>query len=452
MSKFTLRVSSKDRGQLSLHPLQAQKLGLVRQNMRLQFGSKSIPIFLSIRSSQNENELIISQNIFEKFPIPLCNRYELQIKDDILQVGPYVSFLTSYYQSDLDNYLCNLRDYLKYYEEIGGAVLAFALKGVQSSECVIEGYMYNPLTENWVKGVYPYPDAVFVRGHVNSKEWRDHYLEVKGDRTLFNDFYFNKWEMHQLLDSSKHFEGYLPATILAQDSDEFFSFLRQHSSVYLKPVHGTMGVSILKVSRSKAGISFRFRDGETNKNTMFTSVDEAAAFLKSVLKDEPYIAQQSIPLAVYQQRMMDFRLIVVKNGDGQWEYMGMIGRYGAKKSVVSNISAGGMAHKGEVALQKAFSLNKNEAKKLHQKMSVLAMKIATFFDQSGLHCGNLGIDLGVDRHQKIWIIEVQHYSPAHSIALDVGDEGMYQRILRNNMLYLRKLACYAEGRNKDENS
>ncbi|WP_243840677.1 YheC/YheD family protein [Paenisporosarcina antarctica] len=52
----------------------------------------------------------------------------------------------------------------------------------------------------------------------------------------------------------------------------------------------------------------------------------------------------------------------------------------------------------------------------------------------------MGIDLGLDRNQHLWIIEINHRNPGHRMAVDAGEYGIYSNSTILLMDYAHKLA------------
>lgn len=122
----------------------------------------------------------------------------------------------------------------------------------------------------------------------------------------------------------------------------------------------------------------------------------------------------------------------------------MIARTGNINSIVSNISRGGLAEKGEIILKKHLNMTDKEAFIRRNIMSNLSIAIAKSIEECGINCGNLGIDLGIDKKGKIWLIEVNNKDPNHTIAIDAEDRQMFYKIKMKNMLYCKYLDGFRE--------
>lgn len=441
MKRLKLYEAGKGMAALSLHPETAKELGIREERIQFRYGINTQQIDIALSPALRQNEIVLPQKLIIEMRIPSFPSFEVLLNEEGLQLGPYIGFLVAYRTQEAERYLKNLTDYVKLYRTIGGAVLAFALDGVDGERQTIRGYLFHPETKRWVRGTYSYPASIFIRGHVASYKWVKHFKSVIGNK-IYNDFYFDKWEMHRRLQKSLTLSNYLPKTKRCASGEDVLNFLEQNPRAYVKPVDGTMGMGIMYVSRKKQGILVRHRISERNQLSFFRSRSQASAFFARRFAKRAYIIQRELPLLTFQNKMIDFRLIIVKNGEGNWEYMGVIARSGGTGSFISNISAGGRAETGEIFLRKALKLPNEEVQKLSDRMARLAQEVAGFFDAEGLHCGNLGIDVGIDAKKNLWIIEVQHFSPAHSIALDAGNPHMYVKILRNTVHYMKRLAGF----------
>lgn len=443
MNKLTLQADEESVDCLFIHPDQAVRLGLEPfTSMTLRYGIRTLPIRVVVVPTIRRDVIRLSRRIIQKLQTPLSSPYQLKMVDNEILIGPYISFLVAHRSKQVAPYLRNLTDYLRFYPEFGGTVLAFSLEGVDRTSQTIRGYRYDPQKNTWVKGRYPYPASIFVRGDIQNNRWCRYFTSVIGDK-VFNNFYLDKWAMHRLLSSFPQIRSLLPATALYRSPTDIYSFLRRYSQVYIKPIHGTMGISILKVVKTTRGMYVHFRQAGKNKTIPLTSEKAAKAFFQNRLEKGKYVIQQALQLLSYRNKPMDFRMVVVKNETGEWRNMGIIARYGAKNSIISNISAQGRAEDGVTAIQKVLQLKNQETERIKADLEQIALRVVRSIEASGVHFANTGIDLGIDRTRKIWLIEVQHSSPAHSIAVDAGNLSMYRQILRHNMSYLTSLAGFS---------
>jgi hypothetical protein len=273
-----------------------------------------------------------------------------------------------------------------------------------------------------------------------SRKYLQHFHKVLGN-TIFNNFNFDKWEMYKLLHASG-LGPYLPPSGLLHKRYGIGTYLREFNQVFCKPVYGSRGKSVMKITKSSSGYLVRYREDDQNRRFFFTSIHKLNSFLRAKQSYELYMVQKAINLISYRRRVIDFRIIMAKNHLGEWQDVGLFSRYGKSGSIVSNISAGERAERGEKTLRKVFALTDNELFQMRQKLSWLAHQVASSIDATGVHCGNMGVDIGIDVHKNIWIIEVQHNNPDPTLILDANDDNSFLTLLRSNMHYLKRLAGF----------
>lgn len=435
-------VAAKQAGSgMSLHPQVAEALGIAGETtMLLRYGAASAEIRITISPLLRGHEVALSHGLIASLRIPLSSRYEIVVTGNELRLGPYVGFLVSQTMKDLKENLNKISAYLASYEQVGGTIIAFALSGVNTRRRTIRGYVFNPRAKRWVIGTYGYPSSLFIKSGMIPVRYRQHFQSVMG-MTIFNNFNYDKWKMYQLLQTAG-LGRYLPPSQLYQQPDELLRFLQRDAQAYLKPIRGSQGKAILKITRSASGYLVRSRVEGSNRKRFLATDQQFLAFARKRLRPRAYMMQRAIRLYSVHNRILDFRIIMVKNRLGEWQDMGLITRYGRPGSVVSNIKAGGSAETGERTLRKTLGLTEHQAARMRQKLSLLAHKVARSLDAAGIHCGNMGVDIGIDTARRVWIIEIQHNNPDHTLVLDANENRMFRAILQNNLLYLKWLAGF----------
>ena len=129
----------------------------------------------------------------------------------------------------------------------------------------------------------------------------------------------SKWRKHQILSNSSFIQPFLPETAeLNQYALE--EYLEKYDMVYLKPVYGSGGHGIIKLSKLKRGYelkTIRSSKGYRQKHALFKAI-------KQITGGKPYIIQQGIDLLTIEGNPIDFRILISKTG----RLMGSDGYYG----------------------------------------------------------------------------------------------------------------------------
>lgn len=155
-----------------------------------------------------------------------------------------------------------------------------------------------------------------------------------------------------------------------------------------------------------------------------------------------HIIQQGLDLIRYDEGIVDFRCVMQKNDALRWQCNGIIARVGAKESVVSNISSGGAAMPAEDFIREELASTAKEAFSIKEQMLSLCMKVCSTLDEYGFNYATLGLDIGVDTQNKLWLIEVNNRRPHPGIALRANDIAGYYTILAGPMHYAKALAGF----------
>ncbi|MCM3655468.1 YheC/YheD family protein [Metabacillus litoralis] len=427
---------------LKLNPI-CKKLIKESQCINILYGILSVPVSIYFCESINENQLLLSANVIELLNIPTTSSYEIYFREPELIIGPFIGILTSVTSEQLDKLVPTLSSYVKYFDIIGGSIVAFSLEGVNQQKGEITGLIYLSKEKRWVKRNVSYPSSILSIIETSlTDNWNyyqqtmDHFHKILDNR-IFNFPNFNKWTMYQMLKNKMNI--FLPKTKLYTNPSDVLNMLKLYPSIYIKPLNGRLGKFVYKISQNQHGIYVDYFRREKKVN-LFKSSRTLSKFLEHVLRNEHYLIQQSIDLFTYDNRIIDFRIMMVKNELGIWENIGTFARYGATNSIVSNISAGGKAEYGVKILQTVFHFSASEAEELLEYLDAIALNALSIVEDHGFHCGNIGFDVGIDTSGKVWIIEMNNQNPDHYIAVKANKSELYYQASLKNILYAKKLA------------
>lgn len=442
--KYKIIPDLNDQNCLTVHPDVAKHQNLsAEKKWFIRFGIQALEIKLKTSSVLNENEIKLSVGIIDYLRIPLNCRFEIRREHNEILLGPFIGILITAKKSSLDERVQYLSNYLYDYDHIGGSVIAFSLEGIDPVQYTIEGYLYNPDTEKWESGIFPYPASVFKIIYLN-KDWRNHFQTVFGHR-YFNSYVFNKWEMYKWLSHEPQLNSHLPKTMIYHTPQDLETLLSFYNEIFVKPVHGSLGNRIYKVTKNEEnGLKLEYHYAGVPHEMIFSNVHDLGAFLKRQFKGKKVILQQSLDLISYHGKKIDFRIVMVKNQSGNWEDLCMVAKYGQQGSIVTNMFAGGTAEVGEITLKKIFDISEKEVFRFRKEISRTVHEAALCLEEYGVHCGNLGIDIGIDTSRKVWIIEINNLNPTPLFALHINDRQLFYQIKRLNMLYAKNLAGFPE--------
>ncbi|MBM7662841.1 glutathione synthase/RimK-type ligase-like ATP-grasp enzyme [Bacillus mesophilus] len=412
----------------------------------IQFGVSRIQVDVVISDEIEGNQITISNDVQQALELPLSCQYELRFKNGVLVIGPFIGILAEVTDKKLEPLLRSYTSFVKGYEKIGGAIMVFSLSGINEEDRRISGYLYDPSSKKWRTTTLPYPSSILsiIEASLTS-DWSlfqskmEHLLSVLGPR-VFNFPHFSKWEMHNIL--SPKLSHSLPDTICYQDPVDVLDMVIKHGNVYVKPINGRLGRKIYRIIKAPQKIAVEYTYRKKNRIKYFTSNEKFLLFIKEQLIPKAYLIQEAIPLMIQGDRVIDFRMIMVKNELGKWENIGIFSRFGKKGSIVSNISSGGHTELAELTLQTIWKLSNEEINEVKRNMLHIANQSLQLLEEQGYHFGNIGFDLGLEANRKIYIIEINHQNPDPYIALFAKEKGLFYLTRFKNMMYAKKLAGF----------
>jgi hypothetical protein len=402
------------------------------QKILVKFGSRQGEAKVEVKPTIEENSFLLSEGLIQDLLIDTEVSYEIKRNNNTLIIGPVIGLLLGKREEKLEQQLEHVLLYTQLYSRVNGLLFVFAEDQIDFQEEKITGYVYDPKAENpWRKRILPFPAAIFRRVELSKNVLND-ITKVIGKR-MFNADYFNKWEFWNIMKLFSHMSANLPKTEDKPTLEKLEAFLSSYHAVYLKPRDGSRGKGIYYITQNED--VFKVQQNYEEDIQHF-SKEEMKQFLG---KHPYYLLQQPIQLKEYQNRKIDYRVIIQKNEYGNWQCTGIIGRFGKEGAVSSNFLAEGFAKTGFETVQLQFNCGEKKAYQLCGNMIEVCINTAKAIDSSVGPYGDLGIDVGIDENEHIWVIEVNK-RPDHDLPLMIKDRKMYYEVKTNPVLYAAIIA------------
>jgi hypothetical protein len=232
----------------------------------------------------------------------------------------------------------------------------------------------------------------------------------------------NKLGKYRALLTNAELARHLPPTSLAK-KENVCRMLEKYRAVYLKPSHGTGGFGIFKLSRRDNG--YHLQNG-TRSRSFATLGGAYAAFVKAKGK-KIYLVQKGIPLLRYQGRPFDLRIMVQRSPRRKWEVTGIVGRLARPHKIVTNYHNGGRP----MPIRELLTpfIPKTEHIPYIDRLKALGVRISSHMSGIFPRFRAYGVDLGIDKELKPWIIEVNTL-PDKYIFNALADKQMFRKIMR----------------------
>ncbi|MGD7008981.1 YheC/YheD family protein [Metabacillus sp. 84] len=279
----------------------------------------------------------------------------------------------------------------------------------------------------WIDKEFPFPDVIFNASYPateNGEKIIDHLYE----RIPFTSHSIgNKLTVYEKIKNGKQFEQYLIPSAELSNLELLFEMVHSYSKVIIKPLSGNQGGGILFIEEAEAG-TFKIND----KGKIY-SLDQERLVQSIKDLDEVFLIQPFITCKTKAGNVFDFRLHVQKAGKGEWVITSIFPRIGPSGSIASNLGGGGYTCYLEDFLRNEFDHSWFDVKRILEYFAIrFASHFDTLYDQS---LDELGIDVGIDENQKLWIFEV-NWRPGIPVIfrgeLDVA---------KNTILYAKYLAA-----------
>ncbi len=209
-------------------------------------------------------------------------------------------------------------------------------------------------------------------------------------------------------------------------------YLTKYKKIIVKPSIGARGLGIYQIS----GTFDRYilRD---NKKTHKLDRHNLKKIVDDFI-DKGYLVQPYMECRTSMDEPFDFRIHIQKDGQGAWQITRMYARIGAKGSVLSNISQGGLSCDIDYFLKVEYG---ERASYWKDKLETLSFDIAKHIEEIYMQSfDEFGIDLAIDKDENIWLYEVNS-----------GPQTKYHepQRARHIIAYARYIAKNYKGNNKE---
>ncbi|WP_449620491.1 YheC/YheD family endospore coat-associated protein [Robertmurraya sp. Marseille-Q9965] len=379
--------------------------------LKLCIGTKLLHVQVEARAIEKDI-LLVSEAFMSNLPLPIqeirfMSQYDRGHRT--LYLGPVFALVTEIQEQEHGP---NFRSIHSFCEELhftsnigGGFFYVFHIKDFSND--AIDGYYYD--NEEWKKDTFLLPNVIYNRIHSRILEASSFFKKKANEIEmqqipLFNERFLSKWEVHNLLFAEEHLHPFLPDTQIFS-FDALSLFLEKYNSVFIKPINGSQGRHIFRATLTDREIIVQSSSAnEQDKRNTFDNLEEFFQWFEK-RKQTIFIVQKTIPLATFEGRQLDFRVLCHKNFQDSWKVTSIIARVSSKTQFVSNLAQGGEMMRPVIPL--AELSDSKTARSQVTFMKELSLEVANVISQSteGM-VGELGIDIGVDENGRLFIIEV----------------------------------------------
>lgn len=354
--------------------------------------------------------------------------------------GPILGIMT------LSTSYKNNSEELRYFQKLaveastmGLEVCVFRPDRVHPSHRTIVGLFLDAKQRRWVRRKTKLPDVVYDRCRyplqhperfVQFKQFRKHFHQL----TYLNHPLANKWALHQVFSEVPEIQSHLPHTIKYTSHRDLEHMLSRFPICYIKPINGTGGRGIMKIKQiGRTQMSVQGR--EKNRRIIPKKiVSKTALFSKLRSWDvmQTYLIQQGLNLYLDSGRVHDYRVLIQKNSEGNWELTGGAARIGARQSITSNLHGGGRAIPLNKMLESRFSAE--DIPDIEETISKLSHRIVDTLEKRYNPICEIALDIAIDHKGKVWLLEINQ-KPSREIFKRIGNQKTYETSIRRPLEY-----------------
>jgi len=333
--------------------------------------------------------------------------------------------------------------------KLGYEFVQFTPFNIQPATEEIMGWKYVAETEQWEKTTFEIPnyiyDRCFYSPSIKSKQAKPivDWLKKRKDITFLGYGLPGKWETYQALATDESLNPYIPKTKKLLHLAVFFEELRKTRKLVIKPIHGSRGINIYFITLSAYSISVSTQKQKEVIETVYETRDEFFEWLQPIVESKGYVYQNYLDLQTKSREAFDLRILLQKNEKGEWQAVGKGVRIGQPNSIVANLSAGSNAVPFEEWITQ---FNQRTALILQQDIETICKQLPVTLEKNFLPLFEIGLDLGIDSNQAIWILDVNS-KPGRKVLLQT-DPSIQQKLYSAPIQY----CLHLQSKSKSERS
>ncbi len=219
----------------------------------------------------------------------------------------------------------------------------------------------------------------------------------------FNSRFFSKREVDDALRNTVQAD-LLPNTMLgSEDNESVHTMLSRYGTLFLKPVTGSFGEGICRITEKNDQIQVDYRQGTQTVSRLFSTLEEAMNVSRQQMGHVPFLIQEEVPLALYAGCKTDFRVHLCRRNESEWEPVAIAAKVGQRDAVTTHVHSGGQIESASVVLDAWYG---RKAKTILEQLADRAVAVSqTLCSTLPVQLGELGLDMGIDQNGRIFLFE-----------------------------------------------
>lgn len=322
----------------------------------------------------------------------------------------------------------NFREITRMGQTLGWDVVVVPAESICSAAGrTINVFFWDIQKKKWMKSISSMPNFFYNRIPFRDVESRPVVKQAKHILTQrkipwFNPSFFKKDQLYSLLEKSNELKSFVPRTEVYEPKS-LTRWLKEEPEFYLKPVQGSKGEGILKVSQKGKAYSLQQQSVGIKKQYHLLSHSDLIKQIASLTSRKRYVLQKAIQLQRIDDCIYDLRTLVQRGRTGEWAVSGIGARVSEIHGITTHVPNGGHIETVHSVLQSSFG---TDAEIVYNRLDEVAVTIA---EEIANHhhelIGEMSMDLGVDSSGDIWFFEA-NAKPMKFDEPDIRQKSLYQ--------------------------
>ena len=209
----------------------------------------------------------------------------------------------------------------------------------------------------------------------------------------------DKWLTYQTL--KEEHEDFMPYTRIYQQPADIKEMLNQYGEIFIKPIGGALGKGIIRVMQNSSGMYWVHPIQQ--KLQHFAEIENLTREdIFPQIKSNAYVLQEAIKRKKFNEKYVEIRVYMQKNGFLKWVRTGMVARLTNEGVLTAETEA----NKRASTVFNHLYPNSNERRRIKNQIAKVTRSVVETIELEAGSFGELAVDVCIDQYDRIKILEV----------------------------------------------
>ncbi|WP_179885007.1 YheC/YheD family protein [Bacillus sp. AFS015802] len=292
----------------------------------------------------------------------------------------------------------------------------FSPRGISPLSETVEGFHYNRVTGEWEKEAFDIPEYIYDRTYyqkdLHSRQARAVVQWLKNQKHIrFLGYGLpDKWHLYEKLRHTS-LAPYIPETHLVKSGNHLLNLLTEHTDIIIKPVDGAHGFAVYHLTLLPHGILVRTTKKQGVIEQSFPGEDVFLKWSERILRQHTFICQKRLLNLTKGDAPFDLRVLLNKDGSGEWREFQRATRVGEEKGILTNISRGATYHSYSDWKRTGNSISWDF---IEEELTTILEEIPILLEEHFSPLFEIGVDLIISQDHSLWILDMNS-KPGHKV-------------------------------------